>query len=251
MGPFTYVEPAGANCPNQPFELPSNVASGLFVTSVDQNSASGKAGLVMDDVILSVNSKPAGTPDNLTKTISALKSGAVADLSVYNPLTKQTSDIKVTMADKPDLGAQVAVIVESATTAVVPTTTTTTTSAGNYSSNSQYGNSDVVYRNPVMVRRIDRIAEMFNINPAKLNWYLSHFHIINNMSATSAPVLATMTTTKSSGHINLRSQYDNGDVVTRNPVMVRRVDRLAKMLHINPNQLSWYLNHFNILGGNY
>lgn len=171
MGPFTYVVNGVANCSSRPFELSSSVARGLFVTSVDPNSADAKAGLAAGDVILDVNGKPVGAPDNLTKTISSLKSGDVVTLNLYRPLASQKYlTIKITLGDKPALSAQVAVMVAGATINAVS------------SQGSRIGAEIEGLLTHHVTKFFSFPGQISHSSRSALRWFLSRFHFSKSIS---------------------------------------------------------------------
>jgi PDZ domain len=219
IGPFTYVETGAASCTSKPFELSSDVARGLFVTSVDQTSAAAKAGLAMGDVILDVNGKPAGTPDNLTKTVSSLKSGDTLNLSLYNLLNKKTSTIKVTLGDKPALGAQVAVIVEGAMTYIGSSTY-------GRNGNNSYGRQDILQTIPTsqlsgQSGQIFRIVDYFRL---PFRWLLENTNLSVGMNR---GVFGVMTSTPTS----------------QRPSQPGQISRLVDHFRL---PLRWLLEHTNL-----
>lgn len=77
--------------------LPSDVTAGAMVTNIDPNSAAAKAGLEMQDVIVSINDQKVETSNDLRKYLySNLKAGDKVTLKVYKAGELTTIDLTLT-----------------------------------------------------------------------------------------------------------------------------------------------------------
>lgn len=74
---------------------------GALVQQVTQNSPAEKGGLKAGQLIVSVDGKAVNTPQVLTDSISGHKVGDQVTLSVFDPQTSKTNDVKVTLGDNP------------------------------------------------------------------------------------------------------------------------------------------------------
>ncbi|WNG38263.1 PDZ domain-containing protein [Archangium violaceum] len=77
------------------------VSEGAIVSSVNDNSPAGKAGLKADDVIVAIDGKPVGSGGQLTRTVALKKPGSTSTLDVFREGKKQA--LKVQLGTRPDL----------------------------------------------------------------------------------------------------------------------------------------------------
>lgn len=89
----------------QPFHrgLNPNLAGhqGAYIETVTSGSPAEKAGLKAGQLIVSVDGKAINSETALSDAISTHKPGDAVTLSVFNPQTNQTSDVKATLGDNP------------------------------------------------------------------------------------------------------------------------------------------------------
>ena len=77
--------------------LPNSVTGGAVVTSIDPNSAAAKAGLQVQDVIVSINNTDVGNSDDLRKFLySKLEVGDKATFKIYRGSEQQTISLTLT-----------------------------------------------------------------------------------------------------------------------------------------------------------
>ncbi|WP_081707590.1 S1C family serine protease [Bacillus massiliigorillae] len=82
--------------------LPQNVEGGVMVTSVDQNSAAGKAGLQVQDVIVSINGQDVKSSTEFRKYLyTNLKVGDKATLKIYRQGSLKTVSLTLTSNSGP------------------------------------------------------------------------------------------------------------------------------------------------------
>lgn len=77
------------------------VTEGAIVSSVNDNSPAGKAGMKADDVIVAIDGKPVGSGGQLTRTVALKKPGSTSTLDVFRDGKKQA--LKVQLGTRPDL----------------------------------------------------------------------------------------------------------------------------------------------------
>lgn len=78
-------------------QLPEDVDSGVIITSVDPDSAAGKAGLQMEDVLVSINDHKIENASDLRKLLyTDLKVGDKASLQVYRDGKEKTFFVTLT-----------------------------------------------------------------------------------------------------------------------------------------------------------
>lgn len=70
---------------------------GVIITRVDSNSALGKAGLEVQDVLLAINAQPIATIEDLVDVVSALKPQQRITISALDHRSGNTGDIQVTL----------------------------------------------------------------------------------------------------------------------------------------------------------
>lgn len=94
----------GANN-GQPFQrrLAPGLAGhqGAVIDQVTSGSPAEKAGLKVGQLIVSVDGKPVDSQTALSDAITGHKPGDTVTLSVFDPTTSQTGDVKVTLGDNP------------------------------------------------------------------------------------------------------------------------------------------------------
>ncbi|WNG48683.1 PDZ domain-containing protein [Archangium minus] len=77
------------------------VSEGAIVSSVNDNSPAGKAGLKADDVIVAIDGQQVGSGGQLTRTVALKKPGSTSTLDVFRDGKKQA--LKVQLGTRPDL----------------------------------------------------------------------------------------------------------------------------------------------------
>ena len=80
--------------------LPNNVTGGAVVTSIDPNSAAAKAGLQVQDVIVSINNTNVANSDDLRKFLYAkLEVGDKATFKIYRGSEEKTISLTLTSSN--------------------------------------------------------------------------------------------------------------------------------------------------------
>ena len=80
--------------------LPNNVTGGAVVTSIDPNSAAAKAGLQVQDVIVSINNTNVANSDDLRKFLYAkLEVGDKATFKIYRGSEQKTISLTLTSSN--------------------------------------------------------------------------------------------------------------------------------------------------------
>ncbi len=74
---------------------------GAYIDQVTTNSPAEKAGLKAGQIIVSVDGKKIDGAQVLADAVGGHKPGDTATLSVYDPQSNQTNDVKVTLGDNP------------------------------------------------------------------------------------------------------------------------------------------------------
>ncbi|EPX55521.1 HtrA protease/chaperone protein [Cystobacter fuscus DSM 2262] len=77
------------------------VKEGAVVNQVNDNSPAGRAGVKMDDVIVSIDGQKVGSGSSLTRSVALKKPGSTSALDVFREGKRQT--IKVQLGTRPDL----------------------------------------------------------------------------------------------------------------------------------------------------
>jgi serine protease Do len=77
------------------------VTEGAIVNEVSSGGPAAKAGLKLDDVIVSIDGKQIGSANALTRTVALKRPGSTSTLSVYRNGKQQ--DVKVTLGTRPDI----------------------------------------------------------------------------------------------------------------------------------------------------
>ncbi|WNG28301.1 Do family serine endopeptidase [Cystobacter fuscus] len=77
------------------------VKEGAVVNQVNDNSPAGRAGVKMDDVIVSIDGQKVGSGSALTRSVALKKPGSTSALEVFREGKRQT--IKVQLGTRPDL----------------------------------------------------------------------------------------------------------------------------------------------------
>ncbi|WNG18784.1 Do family serine endopeptidase [Cystobacter fuscus] len=77
------------------------VKEGAVVNQVNDNSPAGRAGVKMDDVIVSIDGQKVGSGSSLTRSVALKKPGSTSALEVFREGKRQT--IKVQLGTRPDL----------------------------------------------------------------------------------------------------------------------------------------------------
>ncbi|ATB40995.1 protease HtrA [Cystobacter fuscus] len=77
------------------------VKEGAVVNQVNDNSPAGRAGVKMDDVIVSIDGQKVGSGNSLTRSVALKKPGSTSALEVFREGKRQT--IKVQLGTRPDL----------------------------------------------------------------------------------------------------------------------------------------------------
>lgn len=102
--PSTPSQPAQPAQPNQPAQpsrrMPFNMQPQFKVTEVVTDSPAAKAGLLKDDIIVSLNGKAFDRQTSLADAIKTLKPGDEVTLNIKRG--DKTQDIKVTLGESPD-----------------------------------------------------------------------------------------------------------------------------------------------------
>jgi serine protease Do len=77
------------------------VKEGAVVNQVNDNSPAGRAGVKMDDVIVSIDGQKVGSGSSLTRSVALKKPGSTSTLEVFREGKRQT--VKVQLGTRPDL----------------------------------------------------------------------------------------------------------------------------------------------------
>ncbi|HEX8539157.1 MAG TPA: Do family serine endopeptidase, partial [Cystobacter sp.] len=77
------------------------VKEGAIVNQVNDNSPAGRAGVKMDDVIVSIDGQKVGSGSSLTRSVALKKPGSTSALEIFREGKRQT--IRVQLGTRPDL----------------------------------------------------------------------------------------------------------------------------------------------------
>ncbi|OJH38111.1 trypsin-like peptidase domain-containing protein [Cystobacter ferrugineus] len=77
------------------------VKEGAIVNQVNDNSPAGRAGMKVDDVIVSIDGQKVGSGSSLTRSVALKKPGSTSALEVFREGKRQT--LKVQLGTRPDL----------------------------------------------------------------------------------------------------------------------------------------------------
>ena len=110
QSPVVPIQPAQPNQPNQPNaprgqnpqgrQMPFNIQPAFKVTEVMTDSPAAKAGVLKDDLIVSVNGKTFDMQTSLADVVKGFKPGDAVTLTVKRADKEQ--DLKVTLGENPD-----------------------------------------------------------------------------------------------------------------------------------------------------